>query len=181
MNLDLKFLPVNSFPTKPTDSENIYGKICRDGTLALSQDMAVTMKDTNAADLAIKCDGKDFRAHKFMLTSRSSVLAAMFSHKGTKECETGEVNVTDCERDIMEMFLAYIYTGILPEATFEVAEKLVNMAVKYDIKPLITACTEILAAHLDEDNAIRVVILCAGHPHHSKEAFEKHERMEGFG
>ena len=109
--------------------------------------------------MTIICEGKEFKAHTFMLSARSSVFSAMFSHRGTKEWETREVNVTDCHADIMEMFLQYIYTGTLTEATFEVAEKLIGVATKYDVQPLITACTEILIENLDEDNAIPVAIL----------------------
>ena len=159
LSFKLRFLPLNSLPTAPPKPKNTKGKISREGADALSQDMATMMKDANIADLTIKCDGKEFFAHKFMLSARSSVFAAMFSHKETKECETGEVDVTDCEGDIMEVFLQYIYTGNLPEATFEMAEKLVNIAAKYNVKSLTAACTEILAAHLGDNNAIRVAIV----------------------
>ena len=80
--------------------------------------------------------------------------------------------MTDCEGDTMEMFLQYLYTGILTEATFEVteklgrpeetfkeAERLLDVATKYNVRPLIDACAKILTAQLDEDNAIRIAIL----------------------
>ena len=67
--------------------------------------------------------------------------------------------MTDCDGDTMELFLRYIYTGKLTDATFDVAEKLVNVASKYNVQSLISACAEIFAAHMDEDNAIRVAIL----------------------
>ena len=159
LSIDIKlgFLPLDYLSSpKPTDIE---GKVSRDGAHALSQDMGAMMKDTNIADFTIKCDGKEFFAHKLILSARSSVFAAMFSHEGTKESETGEVTVTDCEADTMDMFLKYIYTGELPEATFEVAEKLVNAATKYQVQPLIAACIDILGANMDEDNAIRVAIV----------------------
>ena len=160
LDIKLRLLPLDCYlPTAQPTSKNVEGKISRDGADALSQDMAALMNDANIADFNIKCDGREFFAQKFMLSARSSVFAAMFSHKGTKECETGEVNVTDCEGDTMEMFLRYIYTGTLPEATFEVAEKLVNVAAKYNVQSLIAACTEILTAHMDEENAICVAIL----------------------
>ena len=159
LGLKLKFLPLDHLFSAPPISKNIEGKISRDGADALSQDMAAMMNDANIADLTIKCDGKEFSAHKFMLTARSNVFAAMFSHKGTRECETGEVNVTDCEGDTMEMFLRYIYTGRLPDTTIEVAEKLLNVATKYNVQSLIVACTDILSFHMGEDNAIRVSIV----------------------
>ena len=158
-DLKLRFLPLDYLSNAPNKSINIEGKISRDGADALSQDMAAMMKDADDADFTIKCDGKEFLAHKFMLSARSSVFAAMFSHKETKECATGEVNVTDCEEETMDMFLRYIYTGKLTEASFEVAEKLVNVAAKYNVQSLIAACTEILAAHMDESTAIRVAIV----------------------
>ena len=171
-SFNLTFLPLNGIATSPPKSKMTKGKISRHGAAALSQDMAAAMKNTDATDITIKCDGREFRAHKFMLSSRSSVFAAMFSHKGTKESETGEVEVTDCNGDTMEMFLQYIYTGILPEETFEVtekpgnvegtfkvAERLLDIASKYDVKPLVDTCAEILATLLDEDTSIRIAIL----------------------
>ena len=57
------------------------------------------------------------------------------------------------------MFLAYVYSGKLPEYTFEVAASLINVATKYNVRPLMDTCNEILEAHLSEENAIRVVLL----------------------
>ena len=59
----------------------------------------------------------------------------------------------------MEMFLAYVYGGRLPEYTFDVAAALINVATKYNVRSLMDTCTEILGAHLDEGNAIQVVLL----------------------
>ena len=162
LTFDLRFLPINSphSPHSTVDSNNVGAKIAMDGALSLNRDIATAKNNTTTADLTILCDGKEFKAHKFMLSARSSVFSAMFSHKGTKETDTNEVDITDCEGDTMKMFLQYIYTGDLPEATFEVAEELIDIATKYDVQPLVTACAEILGANLDEDNAIRVAILC---------------------
>ena len=158
LSYDFRFLPTKS-QRSTRASNDIAAKISFDGTLSLNDDIARAKNNNTTADMTIICEGKEFKAHTFMLSARSSVFSAMFSHRGTKEWETREVNVTDCHADIMEMFLQYIYTGTLTEATFEVAEKLIGVATKYDVQPLITACTEILIENLDEDNAIPVAIL----------------------
>ena len=155
---DFRFLPTK-VQHSTRASKDIGSKISFDGTLSLHKDISRAKNNNTTADMTIICEGKEFKAHKFMLSARSSVFSAMFSHKGTKEWETSEINITDCHADIMEMFLQYIYTGTLPEVTFEVAEKLIGVATKYDIRPLITACTEILIENLEEDNAIPVAII----------------------
>ena len=152
-----KFLPLDSLCTAA--QEGIRKKIERDGDLALKIDMAGLRRNPSTADMTIICNEKRFRAHKIILSARSSFFATMFSHKDFKENKTGEVVITDCKEDIMELFLKYVYEGALGKTTFEAAEGLLNIATKYDVQPLIDASVAILKSHLKEGNAIRVVTL----------------------
>ena len=138
---------------------DVGDKISEIGARSLIQDMASAKKNTETADVQIICGGKTFNAHRFVLSARSSVFAAMFSHKETKESETGIVELSDCEADTMEWFVTYLYEGILPQESFQVAEKLIHVATKYQVQSLIDACQIILSAKLEVDNAIRVAIL----------------------
>ena len=153
----LKFFPFNSLSIGAKNE--IKAKIKQDGESALRKDMAAMRRHDKMADVTIICNEKHFRAHKLILSARSSIFDTMFIHTGFKEHDTGTVVIKDCDEDTMEMFLAYMYEGVLHETTFEAAEALINHAIKYDVQPLTAACTDILTAHLEEGNAIRVVIL----------------------
>ena len=100
-------------------------------------------------------------AHKMVLSARSDVFAALFSHKGTKEDESGEVHIEDCDHEAMEMFLSYIYQDAAPpqDATFEVAKQLMNVANKYNVPSLKNKGSKILLARLNADNAVQVAVL----------------------
>ena len=154
---ELKFFPHNS-PSISAKNET-KAKLNEDGKSALGKDMAALRRNQKTADVTIICDKKHFRAHKLILSARSSIFDAMFSHKGFEEHNTGTVVIKDSDEDTMEMFLAYLYEGVLDETSFEAAEALINLATKYDVQPLRDACLDIFLAHLDEGNAIRVVIL----------------------
>ena len=151
----LKFFPFNSLSIGAKNE--IKAKIKEDGESALRKDMAAMRRHDKMADVTIICNEKHFRAHRLILSARSSIFDTMFIHTGFKEHDTGTVIIKDCDEDTMEMF--YMYEGVLPETTFEAAEALINLAIKYDVQPLRDAYTDILTAHLEEGNAIRVVIL----------------------
>ena len=147
-----KFFPLNCA------SKNV-SKLKTDGASALIRDISEIRDNTEIGDVTINCDKKYFIAHKIILSARSSVFAAMFRHRGTTERDTGVVTVEDCDENTMEMFLAFVYGGKLPEYTFDVAASLINVATKYNVHSLMDMCTEILEAHLNEGNAIRVALL----------------------
>ena len=123
--------------------------------------MAALRKTPSTADVTIVCNGKRFRAHKTILAARSNFFATLFSHTDFTENKTGEVVIPDCDEDTMEMFLKYVYEGALGKTTSEATEALVNIATKYDVRPLVEACVDVFAAHLKEENAIRLVKLCS--------------------
>ena len=154
-----KFCPLDSLCIAAKD--DVRSKIQRDGEFALKIDMAALRKNPSTADLTIICKDKHFMAHKIILSARSGVFATMFCHDDFKENSMSEVNITDCDKDIMEMFLKYVYEGVMGKTTFGAAEGLIDIATKYDVQPLVDACSDILAAHLNEGNAIRVVFLCS--------------------
>ena len=109
--------------------------------MALKIDMAALRKNPSTTDMTIICDEKEFRVHKIILSARSGVFATMFCHQDFKENKMSEVVITDCDKDIMEMFLKYIYEGAMGKTTFEAAEGLIDIATKYYVQPLVDACS----------------------------------------
>ena len=59
-------------------------------------------------------DGIEWPAHKGILSVRSPVFAAMFSHQDTKEAKESKVEIDDVPNDTFKDLLEFIYTGIVP-------------------------------------------------------------------
>ena len=133
IKIDLEFLPFDHKPAEAVQSDDNY---------ILKRDIAALRNNTDSADVKLVCNGKIFWAHRLILSARSNVFAALFSHKGTKEDKSGEVHIEDCDHEAMEMFLSYIYEGAAPpqDTSFEVAKQLVNVANKYSRALIITPC-----------------------------------------
>ena len=153
IRLELEFLPSDYEPEVLQDEDD-------GGTSDLKRGLAALRKSPEA-DVKIICNGKHFMAHKALLSARSDVFAALFSHKGTKEDESGQVHIDDCDHETMEMFLSYMYEDAAPpaDATFEVAKQLMNIANKYNVLTLKKKCGRILLAHLNEENAVQIDML----------------------
>ena len=56
-------------------------------------------------------DGGEFPAHKVILSARSSVFEAMFSHDQFVENKSNRVEIEDISKEVMEALLKYIYSG----------------------------------------------------------------------
>ena len=151
IRVELEFLPFDDEPTEVLQD---------DGNSDFKRDIAAMRKKSESADIQLICNGRHFWAHKFILSARSDVFAALFSHKGTKEDESGEVHIKDCDHEAMEMFLAYLYENTPPplDTTFEVAKQLMNVANKYNVPSLKKKCSKILLACLNEDNAFEMAM-----------------------
>ena len=70
----------------------------QEGTRALKSAIAALRDNPDTSDVRIICDGKEFPAHKVILSAHSDVFKAMFSHSGTREHESGRVTITDCDQ-----------------------------------------------------------------------------------
>lgn len=67
------------------------------------------------SDVVLCVDSQQFQAHKSILSVRSPVFAAMFSHD-TKELQQNLVEISDMTSKVMNALLNFIYTGgVSPE------------------------------------------------------------------
>ena len=151
IRLELELFPLNYEPEHIPDDNISY----------LKQDMAALRKNPALADVKLICDGKYFMAHKAVLAARSDVFAALFRHKGTKEDESDEVHIEDCNHKTMEIFLSHVYEDAVPpqDVSFEVAKQLMNVANKYNVPSLMKMGGRILLACLNEKNAFQMAVL----------------------
>ena len=81
------------------------------------------------SDVTLVVDGKDYKAHKNILSIRSRVFKAMFRYKNTKEEQEGRVVIEDVPKEEFEAFLKYLYLCEIPKTEL-VGEKLLMLADK---------------------------------------------------
>ncbi len=88
-------------------------------------------------DVELLVGDQSFPAHRFVLSARSPVFAAMFN-SGMAETQTGQVRIEDVDPNIFRLFLEFLYTG--PLKSFEETEQLFTLADKYQVETLMTLC-----------------------------------------
>ena len=74
---------------------------------SLSEDLQDSFEEMEFTDIKIKCQGKIFNCHRFLLSSRSPYFAAMFS-KAFKEGNSTEIVIDSINPDILEVYIAFI-------------------------------------------------------------------------
>ena len=80
----------------------------------LKESLATLLRDGDHSDVTlVVAGGREFKAHKNILSARSPVFAKMFKH-GMSESISNRVTITDIAPDTMEDLLAYVYTGYAP-------------------------------------------------------------------
>ena len=61
--------------------------------------------------ILVSADDEEFPAHKFVLSTRSSVFDRMFASDQFVEAKSNRVEIKDISSEVMKPFLAYLYTG----------------------------------------------------------------------
>lgn len=129
------------------------------------------------SDFVIIVNGlKKFYVHKWILSIKSSVFAAMFKND-MEEGTTCKLDILDFTADAVYQFLEFLYTGSVPD-DINVME-LFALASKYNISNLKTLSEEAILKNLRKKNALEVFYL--GHLYSSDEmkraAFQTIKRM----
>jgi speckle-type POZ protein len=103
-------------------------------------------------------DGQHICGHKNILSARSPVFAAMFSHD-LKETSTGRVRIEDFQLEIFKELMHFIYLGRTQEPLKnDNAQPLYEAADKYDIVDLKQDCGRFLLNKICLENAIDLLI-----------------------
>ena len=112
------------------------------------------------SDVVLKCESRTFTCHKAILTSRSPVFEAMFSHN-LRESQHNEVEIQDLQADTVRIMLQYIYSGSLEPNTN--SKELLCAADKYQLTQLKTACELSLSRSIDIDSCVELLVLADTH------------------
>ncbi|XP_057318156.1 speckle-type POZ protein B-like [Microplitis mediator] len=113
------------------------------------------------SDVIFVVGNEKFKAHKFILSTRSPVFSAMFTHE-MKEKKDSEVTIPDIDPDIFNKMLKFIYTDEINNLDID-AVYLLEAADKYQLLNLKSLCEESLPKSVRIDNAIKLMILADLH------------------
>ena len=110
------------------------------------------------SDVVFNVDGREFPAHKSILSVRCEVLAAMFQDP-TKENSTHQVKIEDIEPEVFQVLLHFLYTGRLNSLTMEtMAAKLFIVAEKYVLDELKLQCENYLSLQMSPVNCAELIL-----------------------
>lgn len=124
----------------------------------MSENLGELHRTGQFCDFIIKVKDREFPVHKAILAARSPVFQAMLVHD-MKEKITGIVHITDCEPNIFEDFLCYLYSGKSEKISSSTVTSLYDIAEKYDVKCLKKDCVQFIKGSLTVDLIIDVLTL----------------------
>lgn len=139
---------------EPQESQMIVeNKLCKD-----LENLFVSQKYT---DVVLEAEGKEIRAHKGIICSRSAVFDSMFSHD-LLESQENTVKIVDTEFEILQELIRYIYCDRVEDLE-KVALQLYTAADKYEIEDLQRICKDFLMKNLNADIVVEVLVLADCH------------------
>lgn len=130
-----------------------------DPNSTLGDQLSEAFNGGDFSDVTLICGEKRFSCHKFILSARSDVFKAMFSHENTKEGQTNQVEITDTDPDTLEQLLKYIYSDKLECDMPNLASSLMTAADKYNIPRLKSLCEESICNNIEVSNAADILVL----------------------
>ncbi|KAL7741457.1 hypothetical protein ACLKA6_000780 [Drosophila palustris] len=118
----------------------------------LTEDLGALLETKKFADVTIvTADDHKIPAHKNILSARSKVFAAMFTHS-MKENTENCVDIGDFSADVIMELLRFIYTGESPNLK-EMTADLIIAADKYELHRLKAMCASSLSDNLSIETA----------------------------
>ena len=107
-------------------------------------------------DVEFLVGDQSFAAHRFILSVRSPVFAAMFN-SGMAEAKTGRVRINDdIDPKIFRSFLEFLYVGDL--RSFKGKEQLFALADKYEVETLMALCKPTTEQPMDVDDFTKALL-----------------------
>jgi speckle-type POZ protein len=129
-----------------------------DCSCGLSNHLEGLFNSMQFSDVILNIGGREFPAHKNILSARSDVFTAMFQHP-TKENLTNQIKIEDIEPDVFQELLRFIYTGRVQVDKLEVmAAGLFIAADKYLLDQLKLTCENHLLHHMSPENCVFLLL-----------------------
>jgi len=126
--------------------------------VSLFQDhMGSLLRDGKYADCSIKCEGRQFNVHSFIMAARSPHFARFLEHD-TAVQGNKTMLVEDISAEVMEELLVYVYTDKAPHLDV-MATDLLKAADMYELEHLKVMCEVSMRQTLDSDTAAELYAL----------------------
>lgn len=143
-------ITVKPVPTKPINHRPLPA-----GTLA--HQLELLYQGGRFTDITFSINGKEFRAHKLLLVSRSPYFANLFQHDITLRL-LDYLELQDVRAEVFEQVLHFVYTDSIQNVE-EFPEDLLIAANKYQIEALKEACENYLIRTITNQNCINLLLL----------------------
>uniref|UniRef100_A0A3B4A2Q3 BTB domain-containing protein n=1 Tax=Periophthalmus magnuspinnatus TaxID=409849 RepID=A0A3B4A2Q3_9GOBI len=121
--------------------------------LILEQMNKMRLRD-DFCDVGLNVGGHIFRVHRLVLAASSPYFSALFSG-GMRESEKEEVQILGVEREVFEVLLDFIYTGLI-SITVENVQELMVAADMLQLTEVVSICGEFLKGHIDPSNSVGI-------------------------
>ncbi|GFW60802.1 TD and POZ domain-containing protein 5 [Trichonephila clavipes] len=143
-------------------SDDLKLKMPLDSTRILKENLKSFYKENLLCDTKLNTKTRSFPAHKNILSARSPVFKAMFTHD-MKEKNSECVDIEDLDDETVQRLLLYIYTATLQDLRWDSACNLYAAADKYEIPSLKSECFSFLKDNLTINNACDLLVLADKH------------------
>lgn len=119
------------------------------------------LEDESKADVTLSAGGKQFKAHKLILSSRSRVFSTMFKND-FRETTSNYIRIPDMEAETLKQMLLFIYCGNSDKIK-DLNIDLLKAAAKYELHDLQEVCASSLMESLEVEIAAQALILAELH------------------
>ncbi|XP_015927363.3 TD and POZ domain-containing protein 3-like [Parasteatoda tepidariorum] len=133
----------NCCPKKKTESD-------RDSAMNLTElqsNLKYSYQNNLFSDVSFSFGDDNLYGHKTVLSARSPVFKKMFE-QNMKEKNLSNVTITDIEKSVFDVFLIFLYTGVIENREFDTVVSLYSTADKYEVTTLFKTCSNILASYI---------------------------------
>jgi speckle-type POZ protein len=128
----------------------------------LINDLSGLFGNEKHSDVLFDIRGQQFKAHKNILSARSSVFSEMFQHEGLEASH--QVNIQDIDPEVFLEVLRFIYTGHVPSTKMDaLGLGLLAAGEKYLLKNLKDACEKHLVNSLSTENCVEFLLAAKSH------------------
>jgi len=115
------------------------------------------------ADFTVICGDREFKCHRNILASRSTVFHRMILNEGFEGGRKTSVTIQEASPDMVEAMLEFIAKGEVPRDIEEMAIDLIALADFYDLKDLMQICESSLVDNLTVETVIETLIAIDRH------------------
>eukprot|EP00026_Physarum_polycephalum_P005233 Phypoly_transcript_05264.p1 GENE.Phypoly_transcript_05264~~Phypoly_transcript_05264.p1 ORF type:complete len:652 (+),score=106.77 Phypoly_transcript_05264:70-1956(+) len=127
----------------------------QDPTQSLAQDLSALLHSQLRSDVVFRAQDTRFRAHRAVLTARSTYFHALFTGSMRESLADAEVDLDAVDPHAFDVVLRHLYAAPvdLAQVGLDLLEVL-ELCVRYLIEDLRVQVTRFLIEHLDMENAI---------------------------